>query len=130
MLYEVFVGMNLSTDEAPFKVSVDNTGSLGSFSALSDGPALDLVFTSRKVMDELEGSITGVDDFVDHGLGSKFLGGLVTGFLIGTSVVYNLRFELGGVGDHWAATMLLDVASDLGEPLVLLFNEFVASDIN
>jgi hypothetical protein len=56
----------LGADEPSLKISVDNTGGLWGLGSLSEGPALDLVSSSRKKVDELQVFVARLDDPVDH----------------------------------------------------------------
>lgn len=96
MLLQVIVRLHLSHDEAVFEVGVDDTGSSWCQRSISEGPALDLVLTTREVVDELKGTVSDVDDLGDHGGGSEFCGSHVATILIGiTSLSEHFSLEFG-----------------------------------
>ena len=74
---------HLRTNKPAFEVSVNDTSGLGGLHPFANGPALDLVFARREVMRKLQGSISSIDESMDH-CGLTELGGCgVTGCLVG-----------------------------------------------
>ena len=66
MLEQVVVRLHLSHDESVFEIGMDDTGSSWGHGSVSDSPALDLVLTSREVVDELKSAVARVHNLVDH----------------------------------------------------------------
>ena len=62
---EVFELHDLGADEAALEVSVDDTGSLRSLRAVTDRPALDLIFTGREVVNQVQ-ILVANGDKTDH----------------------------------------------------------------
>lgn len=64
---QIFVRHDFSADKTTLKISVNHACSLRSLSAFSDSPALYLIFSSCKVVDESQMFVPGLGNLVDHG---------------------------------------------------------------
>ena len=62
MAHVVGIGNDFGTDETAFKVGMDDTGGLGSFPALVDGPGAHFVGTGGEVAAQAQRVVAGADD--------------------------------------------------------------------
>jgi len=110
---------------------VDHTGSTRCLGALADGPALNLILSSSEVMDELKSTVAAVDDLVDHSWCATLFGSSVTKNLIGgASCGEDLFLVISAEWQDGTATICLDPRHDLWEPLVLLPDVLVTTDVD
>ena len=122
---------DFGADEAALEVGVDNAGGTRSFRPLANRPALHLVLTRRKVMNQLECSIAHRHNLVDHGRGANLLSSSISGSLFwGASSCEHFRFKLGREWEHGASTVVSDPGLDLGQPLVLFTNVLISADVH
>ena len=97
---------------------MNDSGSLGRLGSLPDGPRSDLVGSTGKEPDQVEGSVPSGGDLAQRARSSDlFL--LLLGFFL--AHVLEPLFESDREGDQEIArVVLVDPSLDLGQPLVLL----------
>ena len=122
---------HFSADESSLEIGVNHSGCSGCLRSLSNRPAFHLIFSRGEIVDQLESAIADIDKLMDHCRCTKRCSCLVSGMLIsGARRSKHLRLKVGRVGQHRTAAIGIDPGLDLGEPLVLLHDVFVASNIN
>ena len=97
---KVVAAVAIGLDEAALKIGVDDTGCAWGLGAAHDGPGADLLHAGRKVGDQVQQPVTGVDEPVETGFGEAE---------VGEELAALVGFEQGDFGLERAAD-----AHDLG----------------
>lgn len=122
---------DFSANKSAFEIGVDNSSSAGGLGAFFNGPAFNLIGSSGEVVDQHQVVVSSQSDLVDHRWRAKFLSCEITSdLLVTTSVLQDLSLVLSREGEHRATTVLLNPASNLGQPLVLLGLELFEADVD
>lgn len=75
---EVFKLHDFSADEAALKIGMDDTSSTRCLRTLANSPALNLILTSREVMNKLKSTVADCHNLVDHRGATKLSSGSVS----------------------------------------------------
>jgi hypothetical protein len=85
MLNQVSERHALSANESLLEISMDDSGGLWGFAAISNSPALDLIFSGGEVMDQLKVLVPRFDNSIDHSSGTHLFGSSGLGLFIITT---------------------------------------------
>ena len=109
---------------------MNDTCSSGSLRSPTNSPTLDLILAAGEVVNKLEGTVASDDETIDHGWCTELLSNSLSSFIFWAACSgKNFSFVLSGVRKHRTTSISLNPLLDFGEPLVLLGDILVTSNV-
>lgn len=125
---EVLEVHHFGHNETLLEIRVNASGGLWRLGALKNGPGLDLIWSGREEVFQLQCLVAGHNDLVQHALAFRFR---LEGLALQIVLLAQLLLEGTREGDEQCTRVVfVDPLLDLGQPLVLLANEVLVRQIH